>query len=278
MSSKTAAESFFTNIKLRRFKKTVRSEVRGLQRAYMAAEELAKYKYPVGSARAKELRQTVKQFTGRDYMQPNTILEKMRVRLTGEAIGDTQWLYGKEHAPLFTYAMGAPGRALGVYQTWWLNYAQFMGRIMKEVPRKLRGQEADLAPLATWVANNLMITLALVSAGWSAGKVIRTVGLGPFPTELPGAPGLAPFGHAAQAFGNLVFKGDKERAEKNMRTAFRRAWDNWVPGSLMYRELAKTGVAPQILMGETRLTPLPSLRYASTPEKVASVLGGRQVR
>jgi len=266
-------EEFYNAIKLRRFRPSVREEIRNLGRVWKAADELERYAYPSDSPRTKILEAEIKRLTGKTWMKPRDAMEKMRVRLTGEAIGDTQWLYGKEHAPIFTYTWGAPGRTIGVYQTWWLNYAEYMKRILYDYPKT-----KDYAPMATYAANNLLLIMGMVAAGWSAKKGLSTFLTGPFPTELPSTPGLAPLGHAAQAFGNLVFKQDPKQAKKNFDTAFKRAWDNWVPGSLLYKDLAKIGFpyTPQIKVGDIRLTPKPTLRYKTTAEKIAHILGGRE--
>ncbi len=276
-------EQFFTNIKLRRFRETTRTEVRNLGRAYKSAAELEEYKYATDSLRAKQIQAEIKQFTGSPETTPEQIMHKMRLRIVGDAIGDTQWLYGKEHAPIFTHAAGFVGRQMGVYQTWWLNYAQFMKRFMFELPTKIGGSR-DFGPMGMWAANNLMIGLAFYGLGWEATKIFKTVALGPFPVELPiDPPGVQPFRHSAQAFGNLFFRMDVEAAEKNMATALRRAWDNWVPGSLVYKELSKVGWAPHqwmkgpgiMRLGDIKLTPQAKYAGLGVGEKVLSVTGGR---
>jgi hypothetical protein len=276
-------ENFYTAIKLRRFRATTRKDIRNLGRAYNGALEIQKYKYPKDSPRARQLLAEIKRFTGSKKIDPAATLEKMRLKIVGDAIGDTQWLYGKEHAPIFTHAAGFVGRQMGVYQTWWLNYAQMMKRFMFEYPQKIGGSR-DFAPIGMWAVNNLMISMAFVGLGWEAKKVFRTVGLGPFPTELPlDPPGVQPFRHLSQAFGNYFFRLDPEAAEKNMQTALRRAWDNWVPGSLVYKEMSKVGWAPHqwfmgpgvLRAGDIKLTPEAKYAYLGPGAKVATVLGGR---
>ena len=276
-------EEFYTAIKLRRFRATTRKDVRNLGRAYQAGDELLRYDYPKDSPRARQLMDTIKRFTGSKKVNQEATLEKMRLKIVGDAIGDTQWLYGKEHAPIFTHAAGFVGRQMGVYQTWWLNYAQMMKRFMFEYPSKIGGSR-DFAPIGMWAVNNLMIAMAFVGLGWEAKKVFRTVGLGPFPTELPlDPPGVQPFRHAAQAFGNYFFRLDPEAAEKNMQTAFRRAWDNWVPGSLVYKEMSKVGWAPHqwargpgvLRYGDIKFTPEALYSNLGPGAKAAAVLGGR---
>ena len=276
-------EEFFTNIKLRRFRATTRKEVRQLKDAYKATDELIKYQYPKDSPRARELMAVVKRATGRDKLDLDSIVEKMRVKIVSEAIGNTQWLYGKEHAPIFTHAAGFPGRQMGVYQTWWLNYAEFMKNNIFTMPKKI-GASRDYAPQAVWMANNLMITLGFLGLGWEADKIFRTVVFGPMPTELPlDPPGIQPFRHAAAAFANTFFRFDVEAAEKNMGTALRRAWDNWVPGSLVYKEMSKVGWAPHqwfmgptvLQAGDVKLTPEAKYADLCAAAKAASVLGGR---
>jgi hypothetical protein len=200
VTSAKGMEEFFTKIKLRRFRPTTRKRIRELSRAYRASDELANYKYPKGSPRAKELSRQIKQATGKDFMDSESIMEKMRVKIVGDAIGDTQWLYGKEHAPIFTHAAGFPGRQIGVYQTWWLNYAQLMKRMVFDFPSKVGGSR-DFAPLGMWMANNVAITMGLIGLGWEAKKVYRTIFLGPFPAELPDPPGLQPFFQGAWFLG-----------------------------------------------------------------------------
>ena len=135
--------------------------MRNLGRAYQAAEELQKYNYPKDSPRARQLTDIIKRFTGSKKIDPEATLEKMRLKIVGDAIGDTQWLYGKEHAPIFTHAGGFVGRQMGVYQTWWLNYAQMMKRFMFDYPQKIGGSR-DFAPIGMWAVNNLMISMAFV--------------------------------------------------------------------------------------------------------------------
>jgi len=271
-------EEFFTKIKLRRFRDSVREEVRNLSRVYRAKEEMAKYNYPEGNPRRVELERLIKRLSGKPwYASANSLenlKEKIRVRLAGEAIGDTQWLYGKEHAPLFTFTGGAAGRAAGVYQTWWLNYTQFVNNLFR------RASDRDIAPLATWAANNIILTLAMIGAGWEASKAVRTVGLGPFPTKIPFTempPGVEPIARLMESGQNLLLRGDIETAEKRFETFLKRAWDNWMPGSLFYKELARVGWTPQFFEPITgkRLTPLPTERYKTTFEKLESVIGGK---
>jgi hypothetical protein len=149
-----------------------------------------------------------------------------------------------------------------------------MKRMVFDFPSKVGGSR-DFAPLGMWMANNVAITMGLIGLGWEAKKVYRTIFLGPFPAELPDPPGLQPFFHLGNAFGNTFFRGDIEAAEKNMATALRRAWDNWVPGSLVYKEMAKVGWTPQLKLSGVRLTPKAKLAYLGTGGKIAAVAGGR---
>ena len=68
-----------------------------------------------------------------------------------------------------------------------------------------------------------------------------------------------------------------------MATALRRAWDNWVPGSLVYKEMSKVGWAPHqwargpgvLRYGDIKFTPEALYSNLGPGAKITSVLGGR---
>jgi hypothetical protein len=271
-------EEFWTKIKLRRFKESTRTKVRNLGKAYRAQEELLTHKYSEASPRYRELTKDIERWTKREYFHVNNRLDnlrrEMRVELTADAIGDTQWLYGKEHAPIFTHAGGAIGRAGGVYQTWWLNYAQWGSNLLRN---SFKG--GDYMPLATAAANNIAITMGLLAAGWEGTKIARTIGLGPMPTKLPFMgeipPGIEPFYRLGESAANLAFKMDPDAAEKRARIFLKRTWDNWMPGSLVFKELARVGAFPQMAIAGQRLTPVATEEAEPLETRILSVIGGR---
>ena len=142
------------------------------------------------------------------------------------------------------------------------------------------GQPTSYMPLATAMANNLMITMGFLAAGWESSKIWRTIGAGPFPTKLPFMgempPGIEPIYRLGESAANLVFRADVEAAEKRFNVFLKRMWDNWMPGSLVFKELARVGVTPQIRPTKgLRLTPKATEGWLSPEEKILSVIGGR---
>jgi hypothetical protein len=267
-------ENFFTKIKLRRFRDSVRARVRDWSKVYRAFDDLERYGYPKGSPAYQKAQSIIDEFShGREFRSAKDVHKEMKDTIVKEAIGDTQWLYGKDQSPLFGYRAGFIGRQALTYQTWWLNYFEFL----KNLGRTTRA--GDYAPLATAFANNMLLMMALTGAGWELTKVGRTIAFGPFSGktvvegEIP--PGVDPF---IKALGGIraALTGDIEGAEKRLETAMKRAWDNWIPGSLVYKELARIDVAPQLSLWGKQLTPYPTQRYATPEEKVASVFGRRQ--
>jgi len=156
-----------------------------------------------------------------------------------------------------------------------LNYAQFGANLMRNT---FKG--GDYMPLGTAMANNLIITMGLLAAGWEGAKIARTIGLGPMPTKLPFMgempPGIEPFYRLGESATNLVFKFDPETAEKRFDVFLKRTWDNWMPGSLVLKEMARVGWAPQLAFAGQRLTPVPTEEMEPTGAKILSVIGGRR--
>lgn len=264
-------EAFFTKIKLRRFRDSVRTRVRDWSKVFRAFDDIERHGYPPNSPAYQKNMKIVEEFShGRKFKSSKDVYKEMKDTIVKEAIGDTQWLYGKDQAPLFGYRAGFLGRQALTYQTWWLNYLEFM----KNLGRTTKA--GDFAPLATALANNMLIAMALTGAGWELTKVGRTIALGPFSGktvwegEIP--PGVDPF---IKGLGGIraALTGDFEGAEKRLESAMKRAWDNWIPGSLVYKEMAKIDVVPHLSLWGKALTPYPTKRYAPTGEKIASVFG-----
>jgi hypothetical protein len=267
-------EEFFTKIKLRRFRQSVRSRVRDKSKVFRALKELETHKYPEGSKAYKVERKIIDEFShGEKYATSAAVERDIKDTLVKEAIGDTQWLYGKDQSPLFGWSGGFLGRQAMTYQTWWLNYLEWG----KNLLRTTKG--GDYAPLATAFANNILLMFALTGVvGWSWDKAQRTIAFGPFSgrTFLEGEvpPGIDPVVKSLGSIRNVI-TGDFEGAEQRLETAMKKAWDNWVPMSLVYKELAKVGVTPRIndpIFG-ARLTPKAKKKYAEPYEKVLSVFG-----
>lgn len=267
-------EEFFTKMKLRRFRDSVRLRVRDKARVYRAMKEIETHKYPTSSPAYKEAKNIIDEFShGEKYVRSSDVIKDMRETITKEAIGDTQWLYGKDQSPLFGWKYGFMGRQAMTYQTWWLNYLEFTKNLFRTA------RSGDYMPLATAFANNMLLFFALTSiVGWEGAKVWRTIGLGPFSGktvwegEIP--PGVDPF---VKVLGGVraALMGDFEGAEKRLETAMKKSWDNWLPGSLVYKELRKIGVTPSVTLWGTKLTPRPTKRYREPHEKVLSIFGAK---
>ena len=267
-------EEFFTKVKLRRFRQSVRSRIRDQAKVFRALKELETHGYPVTSKAYKVERKIIDEFShGVEYQHSAEVEKVIKDTLVKEAIGDTQWLYGKDQSPLFGWSGGFLGRQAMTYQTWWLNYLEWGKNLLRVT------KAGDYAPLATAFANNILLMFALTGlVGWSWDKAQRTIAFGPFSgrTFLEGEipPGIDPIVKSLGAIRNVI-TGDLEGAEKRLETAMKKAWDNWVPMSLVYKELAKVGAVPKIsdpIFG-ARLTPKAKYRYAEPYEKVLSVFG-----
>jgi hypothetical protein len=267
-------EQFFTKLKLRRFRQSVRTRVRDKAKVYRAMREIEIHKYPSTTKAHQDLKKIIDEFShGMEYKNSGSVIKDIKDTMVKEAIGDTQWLYGKDQSPLFGWSGGFLGRQAMTYQTWWLNYLEWGKNIMRVT------KAGDYAPLATAVANNLLLMFALTGiVGWSWDKAQRTIAFGPFSgrTMLEGEmpPGIDPIVKSIGSIRNVI-TGDLEGAEKRLETAMKKAWDNWVPMSLVYKELAKVGVTPSLrdpVFG-AKLTPKPTKKYAEPYEKVLSVFG-----
>jgi hypothetical protein len=185
-------EEFFTKIKLRRFRQSVRTRVRDKSKVFRAMKELETHGYPEGSKAYAREKKIIDEFShGAKYETAAAVEKDIKDTLVKEAIGDTQWLYGKDQSPLFGWSGGFLGRQAMTYQTWWLNYMEFG----KNLLRTTKG--GDYAPLATAFANNILLMFALTGAvGWTWDKGLRTIAFGPFSgrTMLEGEtpPGIDP--------------------------------------------------------------------------------------
>jgi hypothetical protein len=267
-------EEFFTKIKLRRFRPSVRKTIRDKAKVYRALDEMYRFKYKKGSPAYSRVNKIIKEFShGEKYVTPGDVVKDIRDSIAKEAIGDTQWLYGKEQSPLFGYRAGVPGRMAMTYQTWWLNYLEFT----KNLGRLAKGR--DYVPLATAMANNLVLLFAVTQVlDWSVQKGLRTIALGPFTGKVPFVEGEAPpqIDPFIKMLGGIraALGGDIDGMEKRFETALKKAWDNFIPGSLVYKELARIGEVPQLKPFGQRLTPKASKQYATPAEKLQSVFGG----
>jgi hypothetical protein len=188
-------------------------------------KELETHGYPEGSKAYAREKKIIDEFShGVEYESAAAVEKDIKDTLVKEAIGDTQWLYGKDQSPLFGWSGGFLGRQAMTYQTWWLNYMEFG----KNLLRTTKG--GDYAPLATAFANNILLMFALTGAvGWSWDKAQRTIAFGPFSgrTMLEGEtpPGIDPIIKSLGAIRNVI-TGDLEGAEKRLETAMKKAWDN----------------------------------------------------
>lgn len=118
-----------------------------------------------------------------------------------DVIADTQYLYGAAEAPVALRKYGAVGRTGAIFQSWWMNYGTILQKWMTTgVGPGAKAERALTMVLSQGMAYSLMAPL------WGGRTAIRTVGLGPFPSEfneflLP--PSWSPVYHAAAAIRHI---------------------------------------------------------------------------
>ena len=110
-----------------------------------------------------------------------------------DVVADSQFLYSREESPLIGHTWGAPGRVALVFQSWWMNYADDLGKWLFRTPE----------PGGKWLSpsNERLFTFLLSSAlayeimepVWGARTAATSVGLGPLPLDISLPPTIRPF-------------------------------------------------------------------------------------
>lgn len=150
---------------------------------------------------------------------PESFLEAKKL-FVNDIIGDTQYLYGQLESPLIGYKWGAPGRVSLVFQSWWMNYADALGKWLFRTP--------EVGGKAISATNERLFTFMLSSALayetmepiWGARTAATSVGTGPLPLALSIPPTWKPFFDGARLIADagalLTPWGDLEATRKQM--------------------------------------------------------------
>lgn len=162
--------------------------------------------------------------------------EKLFVK---DAVAVSQYLYGITDSPLITQYGGFFGRTGAIFQSWWMHYGDMLSRwaTTGTAPEK-----ADR--LFTWALSSAMIASAMGPV-WGESTAKRTVGFGPFPSNIIVPPSWEPAFHAAKgiiAATSFDFDRSKEELWKVADTASTMS----IPGALQlkqsYKGVKKEGV------------------------------------
>jgi hypothetical protein len=122
---------------------------------------------------------------------PEAYLEAKKV-FVKDVIADSQFLYGKEESPLLPYKWGAVGRITLVFQSWWMNYADTLGKWLLRTP--------EVSGRAVSTTNERMFSFMLSSALafeimqplWGSKRSATSVMTGPLPLSLSIPPAWKP--------------------------------------------------------------------------------------
>jgi hypothetical protein len=89
-------------------------------------------------------------------------------------VEDTQFIYGPTSSPLITQAGGGIGKTASIFQTFWMNYGDTLGKWATTGTVDEKAERLFTFMLSTGMAYGLMRTL------WEHDVSASTVGLGPF--------------------------------------------------------------------------------------------------
>ena len=186
-----------------------------------------------------------------------TLLEKGHISdakagFIKDVVADTQFLYGTLDSPLLTQTMGATGRTLAIFQSWWMNYGHLINKWLHtgQSPTHLLGAQGAKA-------ERIITAMLSASAGyfvmeklWGSNMALRTTFVGPFPDlskgfQLP--PAWQPVGNAFGMVGataRTIQEGSLKPISKQ-GIALLDSITNFAPGALqaklMYKATKKEG-------------------------------------
>jgi hypothetical protein len=122
---------------------------------------------------------------------PEAYLEAKKV-FVKDVIADSQYLYGKEESPLITYKWGALGRTTLVFQSWWMNYADTLGKWLLRTPEVPgRAVSATNERLFSFMLSSAL-AFEIMQPLWGTQRSATSVMTGPLPLSLSIPPAWKP--------------------------------------------------------------------------------------
>ena len=152
-----------------------------------------------------------------------------------DVVADTQYLYGAIDAPAAATKFGAAGRTGTIFQSWWMNYATLLskwGRL---------GTTGEKAARAGGFFTSTFLAYLMLEPMFGQSSAVRTVGLGPMPSEFFLPPAWKPIYHTLQAMrlaAEAPFTGDLDPARERMKKAIDAGWII-VPAGLQAKRMVR---------------------------------------
>ena len=161
--------------------------------------------------------------------------EKLFVR---DAVATTQFLYGITDSPLISQVGGFYGRTGTIFQSWWMNYGDMVGRWVTT------GEMTERASrLIPWMLSSAIVSQTM-SPFWGDATAGRTTGLGPFPSNMIIPPSWEPVSKVIKAVADLSTWEAEKAAEHGIE--FLDDLVKFIPaglqGQMMWRAGQKGGV------------------------------------
>lgn len=138
-----------------------------------------------------------------DIGTPEGFLEARKLFIRKIA-DESNFLYGQLESPLIGYTWGSPGRVTLVFQSWWMNYADKLGKWLYRTPEpggaaiSATNERLFTFMLSSAIAYHLMEPL------WGGRTAISSVATGPLPLALSIPPTWKPFFDGLQLLSNIV--------------------------------------------------------------------------
>jgi hypothetical protein len=150
---------------------------------------------------------------------PEAYLEAKKVFIK-DVIADSQYLYGKEESPLITYKWGALGRTTLVFQSWWMNYADTLGKWLLRTPEVPgRAVSKTNERLFAFMLSSAL-AFAIMQPLWGTKRSATSVMTGPLPLSLSIPPAWKPVFDSLRAVTDtaalLTPWGDLEQTRNQM--------------------------------------------------------------
>ena len=225
-----------------------------------ASAALSKWNTALGQVGGKVTKENLKQFVSRSGIKgrhswirddiENLLtkghLNDARTAFVKDVVADTQFLYGKLESPLIAQSLGAVGRTISIFQSWWMNYGHLMYKwsIAGQSPTHVLGAHGAKAEQAlTWMLSATAGFFAM-QAMWGTGTAARSTFLGPFPDpslglQLP--PAWQPVASAmgmVQAAARTVQEGSLKPLGRQ-GLALIDSVTNFIPGALQFKATGK---------------------------------------
>jgi len=158
-----------------------------------------------------------------------------------DVVADTQYLYGHADSPLFTQQLGGVGKTISIFQSWWMNYANTMGKWATTGTVGARFQRGF-----AWMVSHAM-AYTMMRQMWDHGTASKSVFLGPI-SGLQGEVPTPPIwdamrktvGNAWKA-GDLLARGDIAGVGKQALSTVKTTVPLMIPGGLQLSQSVRAG-------------------------------------